>query len=224
MIQTIRGLLSKIRMFYYFKTVAISMLLLVGNQTLSQDIDNIDIHYSWKQLFEITISNNSLDTAYLFDSYLSQDLSRNKYLRRYNISLSSCKVSYLPFSEYLHIVREGAVLTQEMILEPFKVKWSFREIPPNAKEAITLSRATFSRMDDLVLLDFDPKRPVQKSNLEFIDVNSAKDLDFVNLELAFFDKHDVDMLKLTPNRSLDLMEFNKSRVRYSAKSIQIKKL
>ncbi len=185
-------------------------------------VDNtVTLEYKWKGFLELTIKNEGADTLYLFDSYLSDPLRENRYLKRFDLREDKYKLSYAPFSEYLHLVKsDRLILGQDKILTPFQVKWSFLPIPPYTNQVLSFKKSLITTVNDPMFLSFDTRKLIDKGNLKTIPSDEMT-IDTLHLELAFFSPIDVDNLTLKENKTYDENEFEVARRTFFVKSVPI---
>lgn len=78
----------------------------------------------------VEISNLSDSTVYVFDSYLSPDIVRSKYLRRYKERNDEYFMSFLPIIPFLGPgYNDKLILGDNRIINKGQTRYSFREIP-----------------------------------------------------------------------------------------------
>ncbi len=134
----------------------------------------------------IEIRNFSLDTIYLFDSYLSSDLITSKYLHRYNTNQKKCKLSLLPLIPYLSVnLSDVIILGKEKIIKKNKTLYSFTPIYP--KSMIKVKIPVNALEMNYKILDFDVKTKGSFEDIYFKNVKytESKCSDII-IELAIY--------------------------------------
>lgn len=77
----------------------------------------------------VEIMNNSDSTVFVFDAYLTPDIVRSKYLRRYNEAYNECFLSFLPIVPFLGPgYNDKLILGENRIINKNQTRYSFTEI------------------------------------------------------------------------------------------------
>lgn len=198
------------------------IILYTINFQYQVDIPDIKLSYHWEAENELHLSirNTSVDSVYLFDSYIDDDFSSNKYFRRFDHTQSENKLSFLPLVKYLDLVKSDRIIIGEnKVVSQYQIAWSLQSIPPKSEVKIIFGDSWFKNQE-YVYEDFDVKTFVNRENLN--SINSSKiQSDSLKIELAFYNKDVAQYLILKKDAPFKESDFERAELSFRVKSVLI---
>ncbi|MBF0650909.1 hypothetical protein IR083_19005 [Dysgonomonas sp. GY75] len=163
------------------------------SQTYLQDRYNNEIYVNKrivKKDFIIEICNNTSDTIYLFDSYLTPELIKSKYIHRYNADVEKCKLSTLPLIPYLSVkLSDVIILGKDKIVKRYKTLYSFTPINPHCEIKLAIPLDVLN--NNYKILDFEVKDKGSFDEIFFESINIDQKCSNIIIELAIYQKIDL---------------------------------
>ncbi|EGJ99560.1 hypothetical protein [Dysgonomonas gadei] len=163
------------------------------SQTYLQDRYNNEIYVNKrivKNDFIIEICNNTSDTIYLFDSYLTPELIKSKYIHRYNADVEKCKLSTLPLIPYLSVkLSDVIILGKDKIVKRYKTLYSFTPINPHCEIKLVIPLDVLN--NNYKILDFEVKDKGSFDEIFFESINIDQKCSNIIIELAIYQKIDL---------------------------------
>lgn len=163
------------------------------SQTYLQDRYNNEISVNKrivKNDFIIEICNNTSDTIYLFDSYLTPELIKSKYIHRYNADVEKCKLSTLPLIPYLSVkLSDVIILGKDKIVKRYKTLYSFTPINPHCEIKLAIPLDVLN--NNYKILDFEVKDKGSFDEIFFESINIDQKCSNIIIELAIYQKIDL---------------------------------
>lgn len=163
------------------------------SQTYLQDRYNNEIYVNKrivKNDFIIEICNNTSDTIYLFDSYLTPELIKSKYIHRYNADVEKCKLSTLPLIPYLSVkLSDVIILGKDKIVKRYKTLYSFTPINPHCEIKLAIPLDVLN--NNYKILDFEVKDKGSFDEIFFESINIDQKCSNIIIELAIYQKIDL---------------------------------
>ena len=139
----------------------------------------------------LSIINTTMDTLYIFKSYIDKDLLSSKYLHRINTKEKKYKLSLLPIVSNV-FTKYSDVITDEPIVGNQQVVYDFIKMPPNSTAIILFGyKDLFKRKDSQnnVSKDYDIRtlhKYTKKVPQKFCTVSKLKGNYKFEIEFAVF--------------------------------------
>lgn len=152
--------------------ISISTLSNYSNDSLfaSSSSDSFSTH--------ITFFNKSVDTVYLFNSYLQQSFLSSKYLHRIDFVNREYKISFLPLVPFLFTEYSDLLQTKNAIVGRNQVVYNFYKLLPQTSYSLTLP------YQDLFLTNIKQRLAVKDFNVKSLNKFNNK----VKFKAASLDK------------------------------------
>ena len=129
-----------------------------GKDTDAFSTKRLSLSYQSKDsTLTFTISNQSLDTVYIFSSYLKERIKYSKYLIRYSKEKKAIKVSFLPLISFLSTKStDKRIIGETQLINRGQILYEFIKLAPGStlKFEYDLNEISF-KIPREVYLDFD---------------------------------------------------------------------
>jgi hypothetical protein len=139
----------------------------------------------------ISIINTTMDTLYVFRSYLEKEFLSSKYLHRINRKERKYKLSLLPLVPHV-FTKYSDVITDEPIVGNQQIVYDFFKLPPNSVQSVLLSYEDLFKKkgrQNNVSKDYDVKmlnKYTKKIPQKFCTVKKLKDKYSFEIEFAVY--------------------------------------
>jgi hypothetical protein len=167
--------------------------------------------------FKFEIINNSIDTLYLFDSYLNENLYQSKYLHRFDVQKKQCKLSLLPLLPFLSVrYSDLVILGENKVANKWQVLYHFKAIPPNGGHTIVISKSAFYSED--YVKEVYPQKISKFDTIKFRK-SKHKKCSTVIVEFALY--KNIDLLISENAYYFDEFNFNEQALSFTVLSIAV---